>query len=280
VSVFRGRVAIVTGAASGIGLALSRALVAEGAHVVMVDIDAGRLEEAAAGLRDGPGEAVTSALDVADAEAVAAVIHETHARQGALDYLFNNAGIGVFGETENIALADWNRLLDINLRGVVHGVVAAYPLMIAQGRGHIVNTASMAGLCPSPGLVAYAASKHAVVGLSTSLRGEAHDHGVRVSAVCPGLISTGIFEAAKTPDMDMDASLELMRRAGIRPYPAERCARDILRGVRANRAIIHVTWFSRVASWCYRHFPRLLEWGNRLVVRRHRALQAAVRKKG
>ncbi len=273
---FRGRVAIVTGAASGIGLALSRALVAEGARVVMTDIDAERLEAAAGGL----DEVVTHVLDVTDAAAVATVVRETHTRFESVDYLFNNAGVGVFGETEEFTIEDWCRVLDVNLRGVVHGVAAAYPLMIAQGHGHIVNTASVAGLCPSPGLVAYATSKHAVVGLSVSLRDEAHDHGVRVSVVCPGLIDTPIFQSAKSIDMDMDVSLELLRKSGVRPYPAVRCARDILRGVRANRAIIRVTWFARFAAWIYRHFPYMIRWSNRITVRLHRARQAAARQEG
>ena len=270
---FAGRVAIVTGAASGIGRALCHALSGAGARVVMADIDTAGLEEAASGL----GDVVRVPLDVTDATAVAAVVEDTVARHGRLDYIFNNAGIGIFGETEQMAVEDWDRLLDVNVRGVVHGVMAAYPLMVAQGAGHIVNTASIAGLIPSPNLVAYAATKHAVVGLSTALRAEARDHGVRVSVVCPGLIKTPIFESAKVVDMDMQVSLDLMHASGLRPYPPERCARDILRGVRANRSVILVTGFARMAAWTYRHFPWLIEWINRFTVRRHRAQQAAAR---
>ena len=125
-------------------------------------------------------------VDVTDAVAVQRLVDGTVAREGRLDLLFNNAGIAVFADARDTSLEDWNRLIDVNLRGVVHGVAAAYPLMVRQGSGHIVNTASAAGLLPSPANIAYAATKHAVVGLSLTLRAEAVHHGVGVSVICPG----------------------------------------------------------------------------------------------
>jgi NAD(P)-dependent dehydrogenase (short-subunit alcohol dehydrogenase family) len=140
---FAGKQAIVTGAGSGIGAALCRALVEAGAHVVCTDIDGEAAERTAAALGD---KARSARLDVTDASAVQATVDEVVDRAGRLDLLFNNAGICWGGDTELLTLDQWNAIIDINLRGVVHGVAAAYPLMLRQGHGHIVNTASMAGL--------------------------------------------------------------------------------------------------------------------------------------
>ena len=160
---FAGKTAFVTGGASGIGRALTVELLAAGARVTIADI-AGAPEAA----RALGCQAV--ALDVTDAEAVTRAVRAFVSAHGRLDYLFNNAGVAVVGETKSMSGADWRRVLDVNVSGVVHGVHAAYPILIQQGSGHIVNTASAAGLLPIPGAVAYATSKHAVVGLSTSLR--------------------------------------------------------------------------------------------------------------
>jgi len=189
------RVAIVTGAASGIGRALAGALVTRGDTVVVVDIDGAGAERAAGELaRRGPGTATPAVVDVRDAGTVQALVDQVRDRHGRLDVMVNNAGIGVGGEASELTLAHWERVIDVNLRGVVHGVHAAYPVMIAQRSGHIVNTASLAGLVPSPWLTPYAMTKHAVVGLSLSLRAEAAAHGVRVTAVCPGVVDTPMLD--------------------------------------------------------------------------------------
>ena len=144
----------------------------------------------------GPGAATAAVVDVRDASGFQKLVDDTAAEHGRLDYLFNNAGIGIAGEERDVSLEDWNTVLDVDLHGVVHGVRAAYALMVKQGHGHIVNTASLAGLLPSPGLVPYAMTKHGVVGLSLSLRAEAAEHGVRVTAVCPGVVDTPILTRA------------------------------------------------------------------------------------
>jgi len=174
--------------------------------------------------------------------------------------MFKNAGVALAGEVRDMTLSDWNRLIDVNVRGVVHGVAAAYPLMLAQGFGHIVNTASAAGLGPVPGFTAYAMTKHAVVGLSTSLRGEARRRGVRVSVVCPGMINTPLVQTMTLLNVDRAAALQQ-----VRLLPAERCAASVLRGVAKNQAIIVVTPFAWITWRLYRLAPalviRLLELG-------------------
>jgi len=248
-NVFAEKVAIVTGGASGIGRALGAALAGRGGRVVLADINQTQAQEAAAEIG---GDA--AALDVRDAAAVDALLDRTAKTYGRVDFLFNNAGIAVLGEARQTSLADWSALVDINLRGVIHGIAAAYPLMIRQGSGHIVNTASVAGLIPTPGAVGYAATKHAVVGLSTSLRQEACAFGVKVSVVCPGFIDTPIKHSAKLLNTDSET---LLRSMPVRLYPADSCARDILRGVARNRAVIPITGGAGLVWRLYRLAPGL-----------------------
>jgi NAD(P)-dependent dehydrogenase (short-subunit alcohol dehydrogenase family) len=257
------RTAVVTGAASGIGAALARALVARGDSVVLADLDSAGASAVAADLsRLGPGRARVEAVDVRDADAVQAVVEGAHRRDGRLDLLFNNAGIGIGGAVEDLSLSHWERAIDVNLRGVVHGVAAAYPLMLRQGHGHIVNTASLAGLIPSPLLTPYAMTKHAVVGLSLSLRSEAAAHGVRVSVLCPGVVGTPILDRGNPEDLPEVRRLdgrEYLTRVGGPPYPAAALAADVLRAVERNRPVIVAPRRARVAWRLHRAAPWLVD---------------------
>jgi len=245
---FENKVTLMTGAASGIGRAVAQELGRRGAVLVLTDIDEKLLDETAAGIEQAGGRAEAARLDVTDAEAVRNVITDAARRHGRLDYLFNNAGIAIQGEIRDFTLEHWQRTLDVNLRGVINGVHAAYPLMIEQGFGHIVNTASVAGLAPAAGLAPYAASKHAVVGISTTLRAEGMSLGVRCSAVCPGIIQTPIMQNMTILNEEQipGGRQTMFDTMGIRPYPVERCAQKIVRGVERNKAIIVVAplaWF-------------------------------------
>ena len=247
------KVAIVTGGASGIGRALGAALVQRGARVVLADVN-GDGAQAAAHAMAADGRATGVHLDVTDAASVERVVNETAGTHRRLDYLFNNAGIAIMGDARHMTLSDWNRLVDVNLRGVIHGVAAAYPLMIRQGFGHLVNTASLAGIVPTPGATGYSTTKHALLGLSLSLRGEAAEYGVRVSVVCPGLIDTPIKDATRLLNASRDAVLNSLP---VALYPADACARDILRGVARNQPIIVVTTSAKIVWLLYRIAPRL-----------------------
>jgi NAD(P)-dependent dehydrogenase (short-subunit alcohol dehydrogenase family) len=250
--VFAGRSVIVTGGASGIGLALGEELVRRGARVWLADRDGDGAHAAASACR-GAGEARGAELDVTDAAAVDALCGRVADEAGALDLVFNNAGVLLFGAARHTTLADWRRLVEVNLMGVVHGVAAAYPRMIAQGHGHIVNTASAAGLVPIPGSVAYGATKHAVVGLSTALRLEAERHGVRVSVACPGMVETPIVANMQVVGVDRDEAF-----AGRKAYlPVEQCVRTMLAGVARNRAVIVLPARARTFWWIQRHAPRI-----------------------
>ncbi len=267
-----GRIAIVTGAASGIGQALAGALVARGDTVVVADVDKDGAERTACELSGcGPGAATAALVDVRDAEAVQALVDRTRDRHGRLDLMVNNAGIGIGGETRELLLAHWDRVIDVNLRGVVHGVHAAYPVMVEQRSGHIVNTASLAGLLPSPGLTPYAMTKHGVVGLSLSLRLEAAAYGVKVTAVCPGVVDTPILDKGGPDDLPKPAlsghAREFFRQVQPRFYAPDRLAQDILRGIDRNTALVVAPASARVAWYLWRYAP--------LVVSRTAARQIA-----
>ena len=259
------RVAIVTGGGSGIGRALADALVRRGDVVVVADINGAAAAATASGLRGaGPGTASAATVDVRDATGVAALVDAAVDQHGRLDLMFNNAGIGIGGPVEELTCAHWDRIIDVNLRGVVHGVQAAYPIMVEQGFGHLVNTASLAGLVPNPGTVPYVATKSAVVGLSLGLRMEGAAKGVRVSVVCPGVVDTPILDAGMPADLPTVPSLarsdsralfnKVSRGRLMRP---EALAAQVLRGVDRNKAVIVAPRQAQVLWWLMRMSPAL-----------------------
>jgi NAD(P)-dependent dehydrogenase (short-subunit alcohol dehydrogenase family) len=188
-------VAVVTGGAGGIGLAMARAFAARGARIVLADVDAAALARAEAELAAAGAEVFGVAADVTRRESVAALADAAFGRFGAVHVLCNNAGIAVAGPLVGADPDDWRRAMDVNFWGVVHGIDAFLPRMIAQRQGgHVVNTASMAGLVGMQGLGIYCATKFAVVGLSESLRRELEPHGIGVSVLCPMLVATRIAE--------------------------------------------------------------------------------------
>ena len=193
----KGNVAVVTGAASGIGLAMATRFATAGLDVVMVDLEPNTLRSAAESVRERGGErggeVVTEQLDVSSAEAVEALATRSFERFGAVHILCNNAGVGGGGAQSTLSVAEWMWVLGVNLHGVVHGIASFLPRMVASGeQGHIVNTASMAGHVAASGMGPYNASKFAVVGLSESLFHELNESPVGVSVLCPGWVKTNI----------------------------------------------------------------------------------------
>jgi NAD(P)-dependent dehydrogenase (short-subunit alcohol dehydrogenase family) len=274
--IFEGAVAIITGGASGIGAALAGELARRGSEVVLADLQQELAEEVAAEIRKTGGKARAIRLNVADFPAVKDLVQETVQRTGRLDYMFNNAGIGIGGPVHLHRIEDWNRIIDVNLRGVIHGVQAAYPIMLDQGFGHIVNTASMAGLQPAPGVVSYGTTKHAVVGLSKSLRVEAAMAGIRVSVLCPGVIRTPILEGGKYGKILVDFSPEQQREMWekLKPMPPEIFASRALDAIGRNRAIIIIPSWWKLFWWINRLSPSL---GISLAQRQYRDMPAALK---
>ncbi|HEY3353590.1 MAG TPA: SDR family oxidoreductase [Polyangia bacterium] len=258
---YNGAVAFISGGASGIGAALGRALATRGAQVVLADRD---LPEASATARQIGAAARAEGLDVRDAAAFDAAVGRALKHYGRLDYVFNNAGTGVGGEVKDYTLDDWRYIVDVNLMGVIHGVQAAYPRMIAQGFGHIVNTASMAGLLPSPFITSYTATKHAVVGLSQALRIEARAHHVRVSVVCPGAVRTPILVAGgkygRPGKLEVPAARQLEMWERLRPMDPDVFAGKVLGHVARDEAIIVEPWWWRAVWWLGRLSPAAAEW--------------------
>ena len=257
--IFDGAVAIITGGASGIGRALSEALGRRGASVVLADRQVALAQEVVAGIQERGGKASAVELDVTDFSAVDQFVRATAQAQGRLDYMFNNAGIAIGGEVRVCQIEDWDSVLNVNLHGVVNGVQAAYPIMLDQGYGHIINTASMAGLLPMPAAVSYATTKHAVVGLSKSLRVEAAPYGVRVSVLCPGFIRTPILHGGKYGKNLQPAPPEVQEKflRKYRPMDPAVFAEKVLDALARNKPLIIVPGWWRLFWWLSRLSPAL-----------------------
>ncbi len=238
---FDPQVSIVTGGGSGIGRGLVLRLAARGSHVVVADLDLAKASAVAA--QAGP-TATAASLDVADAAAVRALVDETVARHGRLDLMVNNAGVGIGGLHEQLEQEQWDLALTVNLGGVINGINAAYPVMRAAGRGHILNTASLAGLFPAPTMLPYTMSKHAVVGLSTALRAEAASVGVRVSVLCPGFVDTPLLDEIHTGGLGPGRRTHSMRKQIRFMQPTlvsvDTVVDKALAGLARNQAIIPV----------------------------------------
>jgi NAD(P)-dependent dehydrogenase (short-subunit alcohol dehydrogenase family) len=201
-------------------------------------------------------------------------------REGHVDFLFNNAGVGVGGEMDGYDRDDWDYVIDVNLRGVAYGIQAVYPSMVRRGSGHIVNTASMAGLITAPAQGVYTATKHAVVGVSKALRVEAARHGVRISVLCPGAIRTpiltgGVYGRTKLENATEEQLLKSWER--VRPMPAGEFARRALDAVMRNDAIIVLPGWWKVFWYLERLSPAL---SMKLSAAAHKRLLAEVAESG
>ena len=265
-----GKLALVTGAASGIGRETALALARAGADLALCDLNEAGLEETAAATRALGRQAVTRRVDVARADDVRAFAEQVHRAHEAVDILVNNAGVGLGGGTLDTSLEDWAWVLSINLWGVIHGCHFFIPPMVKRGRGgHVVNVSSAAGFLAAAQLAAYSTTKFAVFGLSEALRDELHPYGIAVTTVCPGIINTPITTSARmrgaaaTPEARA-ALVEFYRR---RNYGPERVAAAILKAIARRRAVAPVSPEARVMYVLKRLAPNL-------TARMNRALQA------
>lgn len=263
-------ITIITGGASGIGRALCEELARRGATVVVADMNLPGAEAVARAIAAAGGTAFAACLDVRDAAAVRALVDDVVKRHGRLDLIFNNAGIGVGGELHEVSLEHWRTAIEVNFMGVVHGVAAAYPVMLRQGAGQIVNIASLAGLIPSPGLGPYAATKGAIVSLTNALRVEGKAWGVRANVVCPGFVDTAIFENAVGVKLEKE---ELLDKLGMPIMPASEAALAILRGTERNQGMIVFPRSARLLWRLTRLTPWLLGPLQQWMVRRLRSVR-------
>ena len=239
-----GKVAVVTGGASGIGYALARRFAAEGARVVIGDVEAAALDRAVSELRDAGAEVEGIVTDVSDPAQMDALAAATVERFSGVHVFCNNAGVGGGGLSWEMPLSTWEWVIGVNLWGVIHGVRAFVPLLMQQPEAHIVNTASVAGLVAAPFMGPYNASKHAVVAISETLHHElalSAPH-VKVSVLCPGWVNTNIAESARNrpehlqegaaPDLDAVALLRGFLAGGM---PPDEVAAKVLDAMREER---------------------------------------------
>ena len=239
---FKGRVAVVTGAASGIGLAATERFLGEGMKVVLADVEKGRLDEQVARLGQAGGDVLGVVCDVRDPHSVKDLADRTLSQYGGVHVVFNNAGVAPAGPMLETTPEDWRWIVDVNVLGVAYGVTTFGPIMKEAGEGHIINTASEAGHVSSAVLGMYTATKHAVVGLTESLYRELEGTGVGVHCLCPNLVKTQIFHSERNRDDGSDltaaqtATIAPLREAitamGITP---EQVAGDIIEALRQDR---------------------------------------------
>ncbi len=261
---FRDKVALVTGAASGIGRETAMELAREGCHLVLADINAEGLQEVGREVRALGREALCVAGDIAEKSAVDELAKTAVSEMGHIDLLLNNAGVLFLGETRQMELADWEWIVGVNLWGPIRLTHALLPHMIERRAGHIVNTASIAGLVGTPGLAAYSLTKSALVGFSEALRVEVKRYGVDVSVVCPGPIQSNLNDHGRYGSAGAKTGLSegLLTRTA---YPAPKAARAIVRGIRKGKGHIVITPAAH-AMWGIKRFsPELGYQVNRLL---------------
>jgi len=276
---FAGKIALVTGAASGIGRATACALARAGADLVVCDVNTEGLEETAAAIRSLERRVLARRVDVsrcADMQAFAAEVHGAYA---AVDILVNNAGVALGGGLLDTALEDWDWIVPINLWGVIYGCHYFVPAMVARGRGgHVVNVSSAAGFLATAPLLAYATTKFAVFGLSEALRDELLPYHIGVTTVCPGIINTPITRSARMRGrMATPAGREaLVTSYQRRNYGPERVADAILKAIVRNRAVAPVSPEAWIMYFLKRLAPGLTARVNRMAwARFERSIPAA-----
>jgi NAD(P)-dependent dehydrogenase (short-subunit alcohol dehydrogenase family) len=232
---FKDKVVIVTGGASGVGRQLSKTLAGGGAVVVVADINLEGANKTVSEIKAARGNATAVELDVTKEPDFKKLVEKTVKEHKRLDMIFNNAGIIVVGDMRDVTIKHFHRIVDVNLWGTINGTMSAYPVMVKQGFGHIVNIASVAGLVPYPTGVPYGTTKHAIVGLSTSLRAEGKSLGVKVSVVCPGNIKSNIYKDGTILKAGWE---DIMAHLPVAMMDTEKAVDKILSGVRKNKAII------------------------------------------
>jgi NAD(P)-dependent dehydrogenase (short-subunit alcohol dehydrogenase family) len=266
---FHGKVAVITGAASGIGRSTALLFAREGAKLHLSDIDA----DALAAVKDAcevRGVAVTTHIvDVADPDQVERFAAAVYEEDGGVDVLHNNAGVGHAGAVVDTRLEDWQKIINVNLMGVIHGVHFFVPRMLKQGRpAHIVNTASMAGLVANPKMAPYCTSKFGVVGLSESLDAELGPQGIHVTALCPGIIDTAIVD---TTEMSGDFSQNAERLQHLyhtRGTSPDVVAEAVLRAIRRKHIIEPTPRWQVTPGWIMKRVsPRLSQITSRAGMR-------------
>lgn len=267
---FGGTIVVLSGAASGIGRAIAKLLCQSGAVIHALDVDGQGLESLVSEA-EGAGVIHTYCVNVTDYSSYSTVVEKILKTSVVIDYLFNNAGVTLLGEAQNLPFDRWKWLLDINLMGAVHGTQLVYPVMLARGSGCIVNTASIAGSTGYATAAAYTSSKAAMLEFSRSLRAEAKAYGIMVCVVCPGYVNSGIF----SQDRIVGASRQdMIRDLPVAMMTPEVAAWNYLKGVSKRRKTIIFPlsarflwflscWFPWMLGPFHRRFMRVFQNGEK-----------------
>lgn len=266
---FVGSVAVITGAGSGIGRATARAFAKQGAKLHIADVNAEAIAEVGAELEAAGTSTTTHVVDVSDPSAVEDFAARVYEADPVVDVLHNNAGIGHAGPTDDTTLEDWQRIIGVNLMGVIHGVHFFVPRMLAQGKAsHIVNTASMAGLVAAPQMAPYCTSKFGVVGLSEALDAELGSRGIHVSAICPGVIDTAIVDTTTMRGEFAKSAGRVQRFYHTRGTSPDVVADAVLHAVKHKRIIQPTPRYQVTPAWMLKRIsPRLSQFSSRLSLR-------------
>jgi NAD(P)-dependent dehydrogenase (short-subunit alcohol dehydrogenase family) len=259
---FANKLAIVTGGGMGLGRALCETLAKRGSLVFIADIDADAAGDVAARIIAAGGRARAVQVDMSKKDDVQRMVDSAVSEFGRLDYIFNNAAIAIGGDTRDLTIEQYDRVIGVDLLGVVYGAVAGYQAMARHGGGHIINVSSLGGIMPQPGNTPYSASKWGVVGLSLGLRFEGADLGIRVTCVCPGDMKTDIYKNLTVVNLDKSTIERDSRRTHflLPQWTAERAAIKILAGVERNRAMIVFPWIAHIIWFLHKMAPGLIYW--------------------
>ncbi len=264
-SAYAGKVAVVTGGASGLGRGLCEELAARGAKVVIADLDLAKAEVFAAELASASREVHACHVDVTSSASVDALVARAVEVYGRLDLMFNNAGIAVGGEFQDVSADALARVVNVNLIGAAYGTLAAYKQMLGQKGGCIVNIASMYALFPGPMTSAYVAAKHGLLGLTLSVQSEADAHGIQLTLVCPGYVTTNLF-ASGTYGGDLDAT-SAVERVPFTFLDVRTAVNHTLTAVRKQKRVAVFPFYARGLWWLHRVSPTLLVWIMSVVMR-------------
>ncbi|MFT4126846.1 MAG: SDR family oxidoreductase [Gordonia sp. (in: high G+C Gram-positive bacteria)] len=276
VPVLRGRTTLITGAASGIGLATAHAAAREGADLVLTDLHPDRLDAAVADITAAGGSVVFHAAgDISDYEWVRGFAREVDAEVGVMDVVMNVAGVSAWGTVENLEHRHWRTMVDVNLMGPIHIIECFVPQMVRRGQGgQLVNVSSAAGLLALPWHAAYSASKFGLRGVSEVLRFDLRRHRIGVCLVCPGGVDTPLVNTVEIVGLDradprIARQVDAFHKIAVSP---ERAAAAIIKGIKKNRFLVYTSFDTRFGYWWARKFALPYEVVMRIANNRFAAL--------
>lgn len=266
--IIRGKKALVTGGASGIGRAVALALAKEGADLYLIDIDGDKLAATAREVGRSGVAVLTHVCDLSDPKQITGAVNALVAAWGRLDILVNNAGTLYYGPTQKMTGDQWNHILSVNLLAPIQLVCELLPILTAQAETHIVNVSSIFGLVPMRKIAAYQTSKFGLVGFSAAIRAEYNRHGCGVTALCPGFVRTAMINefVAAGPDQRDRVPAWICTSA-------EEVAKQAIRAIRRNKALVVISPMAHLLWWFARVSPGLFDWVVRQGWRRTRPLR-------